>query len=352
MPRRGIFTAASLFLVACSGPDSSPASQADASLDHPADAVYTNGKIYTVDEAQPWAEAIAVRNGEFIVVGSNADVEAVIGENTAVTDLGGRMAMPGFIDTHVHIMGASIGKANLYLSNPNDIDAMLAEIKAYADANPDLPYIRGESYNLGVFENNSPRKELLDEIVPDRPVYFYSQTGHEAWVNSKTLELINIDELEQDNRYIWDTDPETGEPTGTIKEYTMSLVEQALGATDPERIAPGLSETLEIFSAAGFTSVKEAGAEIWTVEAANLLDNQGELKVRLFPAWFHLGHIGAMTPEESRTVATDWEQYRTPMVYPRYVKMYADGSPASHSSLLLEDYSDRPGFSGETSFNA
>jgi predicted amidohydrolase YtcJ len=149
--------------------------------------VYTNGKIYTVNESQPWAEAVAIKDGMFLVVGSNAKVESVIGEGTEVIDLGGLMAMPGLVDVHNHMTGASVSKANLSLSNPNDRDAMLADIKAFADANPDLGYVRGEAWNLGVFPNDSPTKDLLDEIVPDRPVYLLSQTGHEAWVNSKML---------------------------------------------------------------------------------------------------------------------------------------------------------------------
>ena len=119
-----------------------------------ADVVYTNGRIYTVNEAQPWVEAVAIMDGTFLVVGSNADVEAVTGEGTEVVDLEGRMAMPGLVDTHNHSTAAAMSKANLYLSNPNDQDEMLAEIKAYADANPDLPFIRGEAWNMGVFPDN------------------------------------------------------------------------------------------------------------------------------------------------------------------------------------------------------
>ena len=87
-----------------------------------------------------------------------------------VIDGKGLVLAPGFIDAHNHATGASMGKANLYFKNPNDKDAMLAEIKAYAEANPDLPYIRGEAWNLGVFEDNSPPKELLDAIDSSRPI--------------------------------------------------------------------------------------------------------------------------------------------------------------------------------------
>ena len=316
-----------------------------------ADAVYYNGKIYTVDKTQPWAEAIAVKDGKIAKVGSTDDMASLIGPETKVKNLGGKMVMPGLIDVHDHAIGAATDRVNLSIKNPNDKDAILAEIKTYTEANPDLPYIRGGSWNLGVFEGNRPRKELVDKIVPDRPFFLLGQTGHEAWVNSKTLALLGINaDSKQDNRFIWAVDPETGEPTGTINEYTLSLVEQALEPTPANRIMPALAEVLKMFSEHGFTSLKLAEGEITWVQAANLLDGQGKLNARLFPSWSHRSHLGAMTAEQSFAVAARWKDFKTEMVYPRYVKMYADGSSSSHSTLLLEDYADRPGDKGSTSF--
>ncbi|MEP4149274.1 MAG: amidohydrolase [Halioglobus sp.] len=354
---RSFLLLSSALLLACSAREEGNAASAltDAAVpiaaEVAADVIYTNGKVYTVNEAQPWAQAMAIRNGMFMLVGSNADVQALAGEATTIVDLDGQMVLPGLIDTHNHATGASMGKANLYLQNPNDAEAIVDEIKAFAEENPDLPYIRGEAWNLGVFDDNSPRKEVLDAIVPDRPVYLYSQTGHDAWVNSKTLELIGITaESEQDNRYIWDVDPQTNEPTGTIREYAMSLVEQALGATDAARIAPHLESTLVPFSEQGFTSIKLAEGEITWVQAANILDESGDLNMRLFPSWFLRAHNGAMSPEQAFEVAGRWQDFESSRVYPRYVKMYVDGSSGSHSTLLLEDYSDRPGDKGSLSF--
>jgi len=345
-----LFTVLAFSLAGCSPADQPSVESDDAASSTAADVVYTNGSIYTVNDSQPWAEALAIKDGQFIVVGSAEDVAAVTGDLTEIVDLQGQMVLPGLIEPHVHMMATSVDKANLYIDDPNDPDAMLEQIAAFAEANPDVPFIRGLQWNLGVFPGNSPRKELLDVIDSDRPIYIYSQTGHEAWVNSKTIELIGLADREQDNQYIWDVDEETGEPSGTIREYSMSLVEQALDPTPPERLAPELAKLIESFNAQGFTSIKEAGAEVWTVEAANMLDREGALNARLFPSWYHLGHIGAMTREESKAVAADWERYRTPMVYPRYVKMYADGASNSYSSLLLDDYADRPGFKGSISF--
>lgn len=337
-------------LAGCSQADQPAAESSRAAVSDSADTIYINGRIYTVNEAQPWAEAVAIRDGMFLVVGSNADVEAVTDEGTVVVDLDGQMAMPGLIDTHSHVLGKAMGKANLNLENPGDVDAMLAEVRAYAEANPDLPFIRGESWSLGVFSNNSPRKELLDEIDSERPIYFYSQTGHSAWVNSKTLELIGIDaDSKQTSQLMWDVDPETNEPTGTIREYAMSLVEQALEPTPADDIAPHLQETLRPFSEHGFTSIKPAEGEVPWVQAANMLDEEGRLDVRLFPSWFHRAHLSAMSAEKSREVAGRWQEFKSDMVYPRYVKMYMDGGADSYSVLLFDDYADRPGFKGATS---
>jgi hypothetical protein len=344
-----LLIAFTISLAGCSPEDQSTAESGKAVVSDVADTVYTNGKIYTVSEAQPWAEAVAIKDGAFIVVGSNADVAAVTGDATVVVDLGGRMVMPGMVDTHNHLGGASLGKANLYLSNPNDRDQMLADIKAFAAANPDLPFIRGEAWNMGVFPNNSPRKEWLDKIVSDRPVYLLSQTGHEAWVNSKTLEMVGIDaDSEQTSLLKWDVNPETKEPTGNVREYILSKIEQALGPIDPERLAPAVRANIAPFSEYGFTSLKLAEAEVSFVQAYNLLDERGELDIRLFPSWLHRSHMAAMSAEDSRATAARWEDFRTDRVYPRYVKMTFDGGPNSRTVLLFDEFSDTPGFFGTT----
>ena len=208
-----------------------------------ADTVYTNGKIYTVKQQQPWAEAIAIKDGEFIKVGSADDVKAHIGDDTAVVDLGGKFVMPGFIDAHTHALNGADDMANLHIQQPGDKDAILAEIKAYSDANPDIEVIRGSAWNLGVFPNDSPRKELLDEIVLDKPVFLYSQSGHSAWLNSKGLEVAGITkDTPVTATFIYSKDPDTGEPTGRIDEYAMGHVEKIFPKTSPGTDAAGNQE--------------------------------------------------------------------------------------------------------------
>ncbi len=315
----------------------------------PADTVYTNGKIYTVDEKQPWVEAVAIKDGKFLVVGSNKDVEAVKGATTKVVDLGGAFVMPGLIDVHTHPLTTGIDWSNVAFKDPTNVDAMLAQVKAFAEANPDLPVVRGGSWNLGVFENDSPRKELLDAIVPDRPAYLISQTGHSAWVNSKALELAGITkDTKQTDTFLFDTDPTTGEPSGTVREFAMGAVVQALPLLDPGPIADAQARIFAEHNSFGFTSLKPAEGDPTVIKAANILDKRGDLTIRLFPSWDWRSHYMPVPVEEQLKNIANWKSFETDMVKPSAVKMFFDGGPDSYTAFLLEDYEGRPGFKGQT----
>ena len=125
-----------------------------------ADIVYTYGQIYTVNEVQPRAEAVAIKDGKFLVVGSNADVEAVTGNTTEVVDLGGAFVMPGIVDMHAHpFTGVDMGIGGISLSSPGDLEVVLADIKRFVAENPDRDVFLGGNWNVGgMFENDSPDK--------------------------------------------------------------------------------------------------------------------------------------------------------------------------------------------------
>lgn len=298
---------------------------------------------------QPWAEAVAINNGQFEVVGSNEDALAAAGDHTKVVDLGGAFAMPGMIDSHMHGLVTGLDRSYFTFSDPNDADAILADVKAFADANPDVPVIWSGTWNLGAFENDSPRKELLDAIVPDRPVYLLSQTGHSAWVNSKALEMGGITkDTPNGGKFLFDADQETGEPTGTIREFAMAPVIQAIRPNDVERVAETQAKVFPEFSEHGFTSLKLAEGDPLVVEAANIIDRRGDLTTRLFSSWEWESHYMPVTKEEMRKAIDNWQSYETGLVKPTAVKMFFDGAPDSYTAYLFEDYVGRPGFRGQT----
>lgn len=165
-----IFAATAVFLTGCSKSGTEPASQAtspeSASLTMVADAVYTNGKIYTVDPTRPWAKAVALKDGAFVAVGTNADVKAMIGSETTVIDLGGKFVMPGFHDIHVHVEQAYIadmlGDAMMnFPPEETSVEALQGLLKMHSDKNPDLPILFAGGLEISLFPNSSQQRHSL-----------------------------------------------------------------------------------------------------------------------------------------------------------------------------------------------
>ncbi len=320
------------------------------SLRRGADVVYRNGRIYTVSKALPWAEAVAIKDGEFLVVGSNADVGAVTGENTEVVDLAGRFVMPGIVDMHAHpFTGVDLGTGSANLDQPGDPDAILATVKDYVAANPDKDIILGGNWRVGgIFPNDSPDKKLLDAIVPDKPVFLLSQSGHSAWVNSKALELAGIDEsFENTSAYIFDRYPGTNEPSGTVRESAMVLIMNQLHYLAPEEFKDLFADEIERYSKHGVTAIQPAEGYPSGYRGAALLEQEGRLNVRLFPAGDWLtSQLRVLDDEKTTAFINDWKGYETELIKPHYVKIFADGAADSHTLLMKEPYADDPGNHG------
>ena len=200
----------------------------------PAQKVLKNGFIYTVDSRSSVASAVAIRGGKFVYVGGDAGVRRFIGPNTRVVDLKGRMALPGFVDSHLHFTNGGI--ADLYeVQIPQGMPTTdyPAFIEAFADAHPDLAAIRGWGWDISQYippvSTHGPLKETLDAVVSDRPVALQDSSLHNIWCNSKALELAGItkDTPDPPGGYI-ERDPVSGEPTGTVYEAASELVTNAL----------------------------------------------------------------------------------------------------------------------------
>lgn len=318
------------------------------------DVLFTNGRIYTVNEAQPWVEALAVRDGRIVALGTSAEIGALAGPSTTVTDLEGRFVLPGMFDLHAHpFITPWYGSMNLSLQNPGDAEAVLGEIAAYAEANPDKEWIIGGQYLAGTFPDDDPRKEWLDEIVPDRPVAIMDQTGHGLWLNSLALELAGITaETETSNLIVVAKDPTTGEPTGLVNEQAMQLVERVIAQAEPEEYVEHISEIFEMFLSYGITAQQPAEGHRLTLEALKLMEAEGQLHQRVFVSWDWKTTLNlAYTLEEIEDQIRNRSIYESENIRPNYVKIFADGSPASFSSILLEPYSNRAGFTGEANMS-
>jgi len=315
-----------------------------------ADTIYHNGKIYTVNDVQPWAEAVAIRDGKFIAVGTTDSMVKFTDNDTTVVDLDGKFAMPGLFDLHVHPFATPIfNMINLDFSDPTDQEKMLSELKKFADANPNKKWIRAGSWGVGVFPNNSPNKKLLDEIVPDRPVVLIDQTGHAYWLNSKALELSGITaETPTNELYIIDKDPKTGEPTGTVRESTMRMVEQVADQPTAEEYYKAFTNVFDEFNQEGVTSMQTAEGNIAWLDVVQAMEKANNLTMRLFISWdWHLHSTTPYTNEEMDQQILGRSKYASEMVSPNFVKIFTDGTPDGYAVPFLDPYSDGSGKYGK-----
>ena len=182
--------------------------------DAPADLVLTGGHVHTVDPANPRAEAVAVRGERIVAVGSAGEIAPHIGPSTRVIDLAGRLLTPGFQDVHIHPIFGGVDRLQCDLRDSPGRDGVLATIRTYVASHPDDAWIIGSGWSMADFPNGTPRREDLDAIAADRPMFFPNRDGHSAWVNTRALELAGIDRDTpdpEDGRIERDPD---GTPTG------------------------------------------------------------------------------------------------------------------------------------------
>ena len=332
-------------LAACSRQEeSTPAKQTTATEAHSsvqaASFVLTNGKIYTVNENKPWAEAVAIDGKKIVYVGDNAGAAEHVGEGTEQIDLNGRMVLPGFIESHIHIAMGGATTSGVILEMSDTLDAVLKKVKDYADANPDKKTIFGASYNAFLFDEKGPNKKLLDEIVPDRPVYLMDHTLHSVWVNSKALEVAGITSESSDpngGQYIRD---ENGEPSGSVKGGPAHLpILVATEAITAESMRESIPPVLEGLTEFGYTSAMDLGSPIATeagLQAIVDIDNEGKLPVRV-----SLTHY-INTPALAKTAIEDLEKYagqfKSEHVWMDSLKITTDSVLENQKAAMLEPY--------------
>ncbi|MGD8330539.1 MAG: amidohydrolase [Acidobacteriota bacterium] len=304
----------------------------------PAELILRDGAVYTVDEQRSWAEAVAISGGRIAWVGADADAGDWIGPSTEVIDLDGKMVLPAFHDSHVHPVSGGIERGECDLNAAENLDEIIATLRACGERMPGPGWLRGGGWQLPIFPAANPRKELLDEMFPDRPVYLSAADGHSAWVSSAALELAGIDATTADpegGRI--ERDPETGEPTGTLREAANGLVSRHLPAYDLDDHIAGLRRAQQLANSFGITSVIEANADRQTLEAYAALARSGELTLRVRASMSVDLKAGL---EQIDTLRQQRETYRGDRLRAEAVKIFADGVIESHTAALLQPYLD------------
>ena len=257
-----------------------------------AERVFINGAVYTVDDDRSWAEAIAIKDGEIVFVGSNDGAKAFIGTNTIVTDLSGKMLMPSFHDAHAHVRYGGISESECNLQDEldhNKIRGLLIECRDSYDYGPD-DWVLGGQWPLAAFPDANPSKDMLDEVFGNRPAYFGDSFGHNAWANSRALEIAGIDAKTPDpDQGVIVRDPETGEPTGTLRDSAMELVDAFIPSPTAEEIYQGMIAGLRKANSFGITAYTEPGSTEDSIAPLVSAADRGELTMRVMASLSPIG---------------------------------------------------------------
>lgn len=325
--RLGLAASAALVLAGCTLERRAPVV--------PADLVLRHGAIYTMSPARTWADAVAIRDGRVVYVGEDPGVDKFIGLSTSVVDLGGRLVLPGFQDSHAHPLsaGLELGEANLYAAKtPAEVEGT---IRAYVGQHPDLTWIRGNGWQLPVFPGANPKRELLDKLVPDRPAFFYAADGHSAWVNSKALELAGVTRDTKDPPNGRIERDASGAPSGTLRENAVGLVSKLLPPYSTQERIGAARRALAEANRLGITSITDADAGPEYLEAYRALDDQNQLTARVYAA-IH-SEDNPIEGETGRLVALR-RRYTGGRLRADQVKFFADGVIESRTAALLAPY--------------
>jgi predicted amidohydrolase YtcJ len=309
--------------------------------DRPADLVLRGGRIATMDAARSWSSALAVRDGRIVALGADPIVATHIGPRSRVIELRGRTAIPGFQDAHVHPVHGGLHLLRCSLHDELEADAYARIIADYARAQPGDAWIRGGGWYMAAFPGGSPRRELLDRLVPDRPVVLSSRDGHSVWVNSRALELAGITPTTadpDDGRIERDAD---GAPTGTLHEGAIALVDRVAPDDTPSDLEAALRLGQEHLHRLGITAWQDAIIRPDSEERAYVaLASRGELTGRVVGALWWDRHRGAEQIDEfvERRATTSIGRYRATSV-----KLMMDGVLENFTGAMLEPYGDGHG---------
>lgn len=311
-----------------------------------ADLVIYQGQIYTVNPQMPQVEAVAVRGEKIIFAGKKDQVEKFVGEQTEIIDLEGKTMIPGFIESHGHLLGLGQFKRNLDLTGVKNYEELVEMVEsAVAKAEPG-EWILGRGWHQSkwvpqpdVMVHGYQVHEALSAVSPDNPVMLDHASGHAVFVNAKAMEIAGIQadtKVGEGGEIIRD---ESGRPTGIFTENAEKLIVDHVPKSTPQGIRKDLEAAIETCLKHGITSFQDAGSNQMAIDAYREFVQGGKMNIRLW----------VMLSGSDSVLLKNW--YKKGPVRGEYlnisaIKLYADGALGSRGAWLLEEYKDRPGHYG------
>ncbi len=325
------------FAVALAAPAEPPAA---------ADLVLTSGKVWTVNKARPEAEAVAVWRDRIVAVGSNEAVKPLVGPKTRVIDLKGRRVLPGFYDSHAHLLGSGLQLSRVSLKDSKDEEEFGKRLRDFDKKLPRGRWLLGDDWDHDrALGGKLPTAELIDKYVPDRPAFLRRYDGHMAVANTRALKLAGVTAAtpDPDGGVVYRR-PGTKEPTGLLRDNAMSLVERQVPPASDEEITEAIKAVLVEARRVGVTSVQDMdGSDAATRRKLFRLYQQlarsGQLTLRIdlrwpLAEWEELAKLGV-----TAGFGDDWVRVGG-------LKGFVDGSLGSSTAKMFEPFVNEPDSTG------
>lgn len=312
----------------------------------PADLVLRNGRVITVDDRLPEAQALASHGGRIVALGSNADIARYIGPATRVIELGGQIAIPGFIEGHGHFTGIGENRVNLDLMSTTSWDQIVQMVAQAVERAKPGEWIIGRGWHQDKWIRRPdanvegfPLHAALDRVSPDNPVLLTHASGHASFVNKKALDDSGITRATPNPTGGEILKDASGEPTGLLRESASGLVRTP--AQDEAALRKVLTLADEEVVAKGITSFQDAGASFAQIDLIRKLVNEKAMRVRLW-MMIRASNTSLRANIHRARVIGAGEDHLTV----RAIKVTADGALGSRGAWLLEPYADKPDSSG------
>jgi len=292
---------------------------------------FINGKVYTVNENQPLAQAVVVQDSKIIFVGSDDDAKKIIDKNTDVVDLNGKLMLPGFNDNHVHFLTGGFYLLGIDLRPANSTSEFKQILKDYAKRYPGK-WITGGYWDHEKWEvKDLPSKEMIDEVVSDQPVFVERLDGHMGVANSYALKLAGITrETENPDGGLIVKDPKTGEPTGVLKDNAMEILTKHIPDATEEENYDALLAALNEAKRLGVTSIQDM-SYLDALTVYERAKNEGILTCRIFSRWA-IADYNYLVKKNIKA------GYGDNLIRMGSLKGFADGSLGSSTAWFFEKY--------------
>jgi predicted amidohydrolase YtcJ len=303
-----------------------------------ADLVVLNGRVFTIVEENPEVQAVAVKDGKILALGTTKKIKTYVGKATKVLDVRRKLVLPGFIDAHCHFSSGGRSLSMLDLSNATSVPYIQEKIAERIKEMPEGKLISGFASfpNPALYgELGWPTKEILDKVSPNNPVVMRRRGGHAVWVNSVALKMSKItkdSEVPEGGEVV--IDPKTGESTGILKEAAQSLVKVYSEAEPKEDIERALKHAAKL----GITGI-HTGSYLKEIDIYQELRDERKLTLRVY-GWLPISRLDEYIEKGIKQGQGD------EMVKVGFLKCYIDGTIGVRSALMFESFAEEPGNTG------